>query len=482
MTMTDSPTPVLLLTRTVKLVLAKASGLGQDEGPAGHHVGQEEPIFMDQLVAEFHAPSFAIADIREEGHPVTTKMCDDVCRLSSRIIKSGVLAELNHLPTGEPGEKAIRCKKYMGWTTFRALHEEYLMWFNSLAGPDTTALDTTRPSCVSTFRKVVKSWSKYIGFRKESQHARWAFDAEAFYRFLLSIHAALWILTLFFSLSLSIRCANCADFGERIKKCQLAAERDAIVEAHRQHLRVVHNYRAAQTRYNHLSEESCGCLHSSACLAGDNSILKIDIDYCDQAKFRVPRNLALTKATENLWRPQLHTAGILMWGDPCSQEYSMAITSRNKPQMPQTVSALLLPKVAECYIICEADLPKGSASEISLLLRGLDVAADVLSKRCIPRLPEHLVIEALTTMCLPCSCAVMVVLISILCSLPALPDRQYLSRRQKPEYVGVRRGLGLQEKAPCIGVGHVTGRVAFLFVFCCMRSSGSRAYRIFTVR
>ena len=41
-------------------------------------MGEEEPIFMDQLVAEFHAPSFAIADIREQGHPLTTKMCDDV--------------------------------------------------------------------------------------------------------------------------------------------------------------------------------------------------------------------------------------------------------------------------------------------------------------------------------------------------------------------------------------------------------------------
>ncbi|CAE7444301.1 unnamed protein product [Symbiodinium sp. CCMP2592] len=131
------------------------------------------------------------------------------------------------------------CKKYVGWTTFRALYEEYLMWFETLSGAHMAGPDTAAAS-VSTFRKVVKSWRKYIGYRKESQHAR---------------------------------CASCAEFTERIKKCQLQSER-----------------------------------------------------------------------------------------------------------------------VAECYIICEADLPKGSASEIGLLLRGLDAAEDILSKRSVPRLPEHLIL------------------------------------------------------------------------------------------
>ncbi|CAE7244213.1 unnamed protein product, partial [Symbiodinium sp. CCMP2456] len=103
---------------------------------------------------------------------LSLQRCVMMCTLSSTMKTSCVLAEFKHSPIGEPSEKAIRCKKYVGWTTFRSLREEYLMWFNSLAGPDTTVPDTT-PACVTTFRKVVKSWKKYIGFRKESQHARW---------------------------------------------------------------------------------------------------------------------------------------------------------------------------------------------------------------------------------------------------------------------------------------------------------------------
>jgi hypothetical protein len=47
------------------------------------------------------------------------------------------------------------------------------------------------------------------------------------------------------------------------------------------------------------------------------SFLKLDIDGADQAKFRIPRNLDSSKALDNLWRPQLHVTGVIIWGVPC---------------------------------------------------------------------------------------------------------------------------------------------------------------------
>ena len=43
------------------------------------------------------------------------------------------------------------------------------------------------------------------------------------------------------------------------------------------------------------------------------SLVKIDVDFCDQAKFKCPRNVDSSKATESLWRPQLHLGGCLVW-------------------------------------------------------------------------------------------------------------------------------------------------------------------------
>ncbi|CAE7279118.1 unnamed protein product [Symbiodinium sp. KB8] len=90
---------------------------------------------------------------------------------------------------------------------------------------------------------------------------------------------------------------------------------------------------------------------------GTGRLMKVDVDYVDQAKFKVPRNLDLTKSTEGLWRPQLHTGGILIWG------------------------------VAEVYIIAEADLPKGSAAEDYV---------DVIRETVKPTRGRELVVDVLT--------------------------------------------------------------------------------------
>ena len=99
-----------------------------------------------------------------------------------------------------------------------------------------------------------------------------------------------------------------------MKSCTVAAERDAILKGHTEHLQVVQNYRHCQTRYNHLSEDACDPTKTTpGSDINHGSLIKLDIDYVDQAKFRLPR-VEHTKATDKLWRPQLHTAGILIWG------------------------------------------------------------------------------------------------------------------------------------------------------------------------
>ena len=100
----------------------------------------------------------------------------------------------------------------------------------------------------------------------------------------------------------SVRCPSCAEFSARLKKSLTESEKDQLLHAQSQHIATVRDYRLTQMRYANLSEEP------------DSGIMKIDVDFCDQAKFRVPRNTASSKATESLWRPQLHLGGCLVWG------------------------------------------------------------------------------------------------------------------------------------------------------------------------
>ena len=171
--------------------------------------------------------------------------------------------------------------------------------------------------------------------------------------------------------SLCSRCSHCAEFTLRIKRATTETERAGILKAHADHLHVVQSYRATQTSLNHLSEEACSSMTGAFAAGGTGRLMKVDVDYVDQAKFKVPRNLDLTKSTEGLWRPQLHTGGILIWGVPrqisaCQTWHATHLAlACSHPDCCKC-------KVAEVYIIAEADLPKGSAAEVSLLARGLD--------------------------------------------------------------------------------------------------------------
>ena len=98
---------------------------------------------------------------------------------------------------------------------------------------------------------------------------------------------------------------------ERIKSAR-GDERAAVMKAQESHIGMVRQYRCAQTRINHMSED--------AVKAGrrDNydEFIKVDIDACDEAKFKCPRNTSNAKSLEGNWRPQLHLHGSLVWGVP----------------------------------------------------------------------------------------------------------------------------------------------------------------------
>ena len=95
----------------------------------------------------------------------------------------------------------------------------------------------------------------------------------------------------------SVRCPTCVEFSARLKKSLSQEERDNLMRAQTEHIGMVRDYRLTQSRYASLSEDP------------SSSLVKIDIDFCDQAKFKCPRNVDSSKATESLWRPQLHLGG-----------------------------------------------------------------------------------------------------------------------------------------------------------------------------
>ena len=95
----------------------------------------------------------------------------------------------------------------------------------------------------------------------------------------------------------------------------------------------------------------------------DNTILFLQLDGMDQAKFRCPRALPAqsTKLFETCWRPTLHVVGVLISG------------------------------VVEAFYVMDTDLPADSNMENHLIMRSLDIARHVLNSRGVA-MPAHLVV------------------------------------------------------------------------------------------
>ncbi|CAK8987608.1 unnamed protein product [Durusdinium trenchii] len=141
-------------------------------------------------------------------------------------------------------------------------------------------------------------------------------------------------------------------------------ERQQVLRAQSDHLNMVMQWRTAQTRMNHLSEDALRPGRKD----NQHELFKVDVDACDEAKFRVPRNTSNAKALEAVWRPQLHLHGALSWG------------------------------VVECYWILEGDVFKDSSTEATIFSYAMDAAMGELKKRGTS-LPHHGVLEVGCSKC-----------------------------------------------------------------------------------
>ena len=187
------------------------------------------------------------------------------------------------------------------------------------------------------------------------------------------------------------RCSTCAAFSCRISKPMDEQQKADILRAQKEHLNLVAQYRAVQSRLNHMSEESCTGQPGSSL---GNGILKIDLDFCDQSKFKIPRNQTSSKSLDHLWRPQMSVACALVWGVLGSA--FVLLTDIIKMRMQRIL--LHMPcahasEVVECYYLYEADMVKNPGTEFSMLGMALDEAQSCLQGRRLP-MPHHLIIEA----------------------------------------------------------------------------------------
>ena len=157
--------------------------------------------------------------------------------------------------------------------------------------------------------------------------------------------------------------------GKRRRGCALIdAERPQAVTVEEKlklakreeaHLDEIKADRTVNVRGNLLSEKCAKNLSSD----GVEQLLKITIDGMDQAKFRVPRNLANSADLSKLWRPQLHVVGAIAWGH------------------------------LERYFIMDSDIPKDSNMESTVLARVLDlVQARITRLNPDAKLPRSLIV------------------------------------------------------------------------------------------
>ena len=96
---------------------------------------------------------------------------------------------------------------------------------------------------------------------------------------------------------------------------QTADLKAQLKSAHEQHVTGVQLDRAVSARLERLARNSTSERSGPPELvATDSSVLDLKIDGMDQAKFRLPRNLALSKEFEKRWRPQMHIVAVIAAG------------------------------------------------------------------------------------------------------------------------------------------------------------------------
>ena len=148
------------------------------------------------------------------------------------------------------------------------------------------------------------------------------------------------------------KCTKCEAHKKKLRQANLwPAEREREMEEYATHL--VEQWLDRQV-YDHFQEMSMSCTralqeaHRWASTMLSTSVLCMAVDGMDQAKFRVPRKLTITKAFERLIRPAMHVQGIWAHG----AGYALAVT--------------------------DADMKKDSAGNVEVIARMIDS----IFKRC----------------------------------------------------------------------------------------------------
>ena len=157
------------------------------------------------------------------------------------------------------------------------------------------------------------------------------------------------------------RCKTCARLDQERLQVVTTEERAAVAELKRVHICEVMNDRQVSIRGNRVAEADALAMKPD----GFGQILKITIDGMDQAKFRCPRNLASSAEFEACWRPQLHVVGTIIHGH------------------------------MECYFLMNADQPKDSNMNATVICRCLDILRDKLGPQF--SLPRTLIVAADST-------------------------------------------------------------------------------------
>jgi hypothetical protein len=160
-------------------------------------------------------------------------------------------------------------KRWIANIRLAQMYEEYVFWHKHSREGD--------PASDSTFRRVWKSsWRGVLRIRHVQQHAR---------------------------------CTECSRLCAMREKAPTQDEKDDLMQKLMDHRKLVFADRRSDAHLDTLAAEG-----SQAGAHLTSTVLKIDLDGMDQAKFRVPRNTALVKSHDNLWRPTLHLVGCLVPG------------------------------------------------------------------------------------------------------------------------------------------------------------------------
>ena len=206
-------------------------------------------------------------------------------------------------------------RKWIGHCRLSQMFDEYTFWHS--------VHKEGEPASQSTFTRVWKKhWSGVVRIRHSHQHAR---------------------------------CAECARLEAMRSKAETEEEKQDILASLAWHRDMIFADRASDARLSTSAEESCK-LNSSV----PYRVLKIDLDGMDQSKFRCPRNVASTKAHDNLWRPQIHVVGCIIYG------------------------------VAEVFFATDTDIKKNSDTQQTILSRCLDIASEILRQRGL-EVPQHII-------------------------------------------------------------------------------------------